>query len=239
LDTVICKLLTRHYLSQKEAKLTIDELTQQFMFVRNLMRYEFVETPRKYSDEAFKQLIAERLSILQSFGELTINKETREINLNHDLLKNINKKSSFSYLYFFTDLLSHLWDTYLLVGIGLQELCSAGHVIKETRLVEEIHKAAKILYEEGILPNLFCCLTDTIRTAVHRMAHLKMAEIKSYSTEQSSSISFIASDYKQIKNLEEATAVFIESQDYSESQMDRIREVIEEAVKNAVVTHLI
>lgn len=239
MDTVICKLLTRHYLSQKESKLTIDELTEQFLFVKNLMRYEFVEIPRKSSDEGYKQLIAERLNILQSFGELTLNKQTGEINLNHDLLKNINKRTSFSYLYFFTELLSHLWDTYLLVGIGLQELCSAGYVIKETKLVEELHKAAKALYEEGILPNLFCCLTDTIRTAVHRMAHLKMSEIRSYSTEQSSSISFISCDYKQIKNLEEATAVFIEVQDYSESQMDRIREVIEEAVKNAVVTHLI
>lgn len=54
MDTVICKLLTRHYLSQKESKLTIDELTEQFMFVKNIMRYEFVEIPRESSDEAYK-----------------------------------------------------------------------------------------------------------------------------------------------------------------------------------------
>jgi len=71
----------------------------------------------------------------------------------------------------------------MIVLIALQEVCSGNHVVKESRLVEELHTAAKVMYEEKLVNNLFCCLTDTISTALHRMTHLKMADKKSYSTE--------------------------------------------------------
>merc|ERR1712176_122376 len=111
-------------------------------------------------------------------------------------------------------------------------------VVKESRLIEELHIAIKAMFDEKIITNLFSCLTDTIRTALHRMAHLKMAEIKSYSTEQSSSISFISSTYDQMENLESSTAVLIKAQDYSEQQINQIQTIVEESVIAAVTTHL-
>ena len=59
------------------------------------------------------------------------------------------------------------------------------------------------------------------------MADLKMVEIKSYSTEHSSSISFVSSNFDQMKNIEETTQRFIEVQDYDETAMEQINKIIE------------
>ena len=122
--------------------------------------------------------------------------------------------------------------------MALQEVCSGNHVIKESRLINELHKAVKHMYDEHLVPHLVSCLTDTIRTALHRMVDLKMAEIKNYSTEHSSSISFISSNFDQMKNLEEATQCFIEVQAYSDQEMEQIHQIVEEAVNASLVTHL-
>ena len=65
-----------------------------------------------------------------------------------------------------------------------------------------------------------------------------MAEIKSYSTEHSSSISFVSSNFNQMKNLEEAMQCFIEAQAYSDSDIDQFQKFIDEAVQASIMIHL-
>ena len=102
--------------------MTIEELTKKILVVKNLVRYEFVEFIEKSkedSEEVFMQLTTERLGILQSFGELKIDKTTKEITLNHNLFKSVPKGQPFSYLNCFSEILNHIYDTYLIVLIAL------------------------------------------------------------------------------------------------------------------------
>ena len=76
LDTVICKLLVRNYASKIQTKMTISTLTQKIMIVKNLVRYEFIERLENPSYDTYLALVMERLSILQSFKELTVDSDT-------------------------------------------------------------------------------------------------------------------------------------------------------------------
>ena len=112
------------------------------MKYRNIVRYEFIERILKNPDyDSYLEIVEERLMILQSFKELTIDQKSREITLNENIYKYNPNQSTFSYLKFFSGLLDHIFDTYLIVGLALQEVCSGNHIIKESRLVNEIHKA--------------------------------------------------------------------------------------------------
>ena len=70
--------------------------------------------------------------------------------MNDDLLNNYQKypPTSFSYLNFFSEMIGHIFDTYLIVSLALYAVCSTNHVVKEARLIEELHKVAKDMYEE-------------------------------------------------------------------------------------------
>ena len=103
---------------------------------------------------------------------------------------------SFSLLKLFSNLLGHIFDTYLIVCLALQEVSQGNLVIKENRLVNELHKATQKMYDEHIVSQLVSCLADTFRTSIYRMAALSMAKVNIYQTEQKENISFISSRFE-------------------------------------------
>ena len=92
-------------------------------------------------------LIKERLEIFEQCKELSVDRKTGIITLNQ---KESNQKG-FSLLKLFGNLLSHIFDTYLIACLALQEVSQGNLVIKESRLVNELHKATQQLYDEQIV----------------------------------------------------------------------------------------
>ena len=65
LDSVISKLLLRHYSSKQQPKMTMEQLTKKVLIYRNLVRYEFIVRLEKgATEEAYLELVGERLRIL-------------------------------------------------------------------------------------------------------------------------------------------------------------------------------
>ena len=65
LDTLISKLLLRHYSSKQQPKMTMKQLTKKIITYRNLVRYEFIVRLEKgATEEAYLELVEERLRIL-------------------------------------------------------------------------------------------------------------------------------------------------------------------------------
>lgn len=67
---------------------------------------------------------------------------------------NGRKVIPFSYLSFFNDLGQYLNDAYYIVLHCIGAICIGKHVIKEQKLVTELHHMIKSLYEEGIVRKL-------------------------------------------------------------------------------------
>ena len=60
----------------------------------------------------------------------------------------------FSMTNFFGELQSHIIDTYMIVLMALDDIISSNMVVKETKLIENLHFAIIDLYNENLLPYL-------------------------------------------------------------------------------------
>ena len=63
LDAIISKILLMKY--QQKVSLTIEDLSKKIWQYRNLVKYEFVESPPVETDQEMLDLIKERLEIFE------------------------------------------------------------------------------------------------------------------------------------------------------------------------------
>ena len=80
LDAIISKILLMKY--QQKVSLTIEDLSKKIWQYRNLVKYEFVESPPVETDQEMLDLIKERLEIFEQCKEITVDKKTGTISLN-------------------------------------------------------------------------------------------------------------------------------------------------------------
>ena len=210
LDAIISKLLLMG--GPQRSSLTIEALSGKIQQYRILVQYESVDKTPFETNQEMLDLIKERLEILEQCRQISVDRRTGAISLHPD----VSSLKGFSLLRLLDGLLGHVFDTYLIACLALQEVSQGNLVIKESRLVSELHTATQRMYDERIVPQLVSCLRDTFRTAIHRMADLGMATVNIYQTEEKESISYISSSFDSLPKLKEATLLFIEAQGYSD-----------------------
>ena len=93
-------------------------------------------------------LIKERLEILEQCCQISVDRRTGAITLHPE----VSNLKGFSLVRLLNSLLGHVFDTYLIACLALQEVSQGNLVIKESRLVSELHTATQKMYDERIVP---------------------------------------------------------------------------------------
>ena len=89
-------------------------------------------------------------------------------------------QKDFSFVSYFSEMSSYLYDTYLLVLLAVQEIQQGSLLVKESNLVTELHMMCLDMYNDNQLTNLSSCLTDVISTAIGKFISLGLLAAKIY-----------------------------------------------------------
>ena len=82
-------------------------------------------------------------------------------------------------------------DTYMVTLLTIEQLCGKNIVLKEDKIVKEIHVALKHLYKEKAIPYLHSCLQEIIRNSLARYQQMGVVSVRSYSNKKGSLAQFI------------------------------------------------
>lgn len=150
-----------------QSSLEFDVMYDKTLFFSNTLRSEFLNRDSRGLSESMRH----RIDLLKDEKELTIeespgNKKT-SIKLNPKIVQkqptigqgNVAiRDATFSMMNFFSELVDHVYDTYFIVLIALDNVISGNLVIKESNLVENLHFAIIEMYNENLIPSLQSCL---------------------------------------------------------------------------------
>ena len=103
----------------------------------------------------------------------------------------LNKENTFMMLDFFANLIHPLVDTYLIVLTTLELICGRNLVLKNKKLIKELHVTIKRLYQLRIIPALQSSLKEVIETAIERFEQMGFIEIRAYMTKKGSTTLFL------------------------------------------------
>jgi len=84
-----------------------------------------------------------------------------------------------------------LIDTYLITLMSLAEICGKNLILKNKKLVKELHVCIKRLYQLQVVPHLHSCLMVTIGTALERFEQMGFIEHKAYVTAKGNTTLFL------------------------------------------------
>ena len=194
MDACINKLIRQRMVIEGNQSFKVSELTKQAKFMAIVLRNEFLlRDPR-----GFPETINHRVSLLVAEKELTISTEAGEaviiLNQSKVMRQGQSTSNGISLIHFFSELGSHILDTYLVVLLALDAIIQGNIVVKEKSLIESIHFAIIDMYNDNLLPSLQTCLQETIKTAIHRFADLKMINKQTYLNQNGSRVSYISGE---------------------------------------------
>ena len=84
-----------------------------------------------------------------------------------------------------------LVDTYLVTLTTIELICGKNLVLKEKKLIKEIHVCLKRLYSLQVISNLHSCIMETIETAVQRFEQMGFIETRAYVTKKGNTTLFL------------------------------------------------
>ena len=102
-----------------------------------------------------------------------------------------DKERAYQTLEFFSNLIMPLIDTYLITLETIWLICGKNLVLKEKKLIKEIHVCLKRLYSLQVIGNLHSCLIEIIETAVQRFEQMGFIETRAYVTKKGNSTLFL------------------------------------------------
>ena len=134
-------------------------------------------------------------------------------------------------MYFLNELNSHVYDTYLIVLIAIEEIIQTNVMVKERNLIEALHFAIISMYNENLLPSLQACHQRSIETALHHFAALNMITRQTYRLENGSSISYMSgSPEQQLNPVRTSQDELIQLQSYPPSLIQEIGKRVQQAL---------
>lgn len=225
MDSVVCKLLVRNMIIGDQQQLAEEELVGSVRILAKLLRNEYLLRDSR----GFPETVIHRVETLASQKELIYDKSATPpvIRLNqnkiirqpHSIQGNVLSGQSFSMITFFSELGSHIIDTYLIVLMVLDGIIQGNMVIKESNLIESIHFAIIEMYNESLIPSLQSCLRITIKTALHSFAEKGMIVLQTYFNTNGSRVSYYSAqtdgqNNNQLKMIQERFELLSHMQAY-------------------------
>ena len=84
------------------------------------------------------------------------------LSIENDMVKIVNKEKSMTLLDWFSGLILPLIDTYLVTLTAIQSICGKNLVLKNNKLIKELHSCIKRLNHLSVIPHLHSCLNELI-----------------------------------------------------------------------------
>jgi hypothetical protein len=135
-----------------------------------------------------------------------VDKGIFELSEDRSTVKITNKEKYLTMMNFFSNLILPLIDTYLITLTTIEQICGKNLVLKEKRLVKELHNGIKTLYSLGSIPMLHSCLQEIIKTAIERFGNMGLLEVTSYATSKGSSKAFLQCPAESSAKIQELLA---------------------------------
>ena len=92
---------------------------------------------------------------------------------------------------FFSNLIAPLIDTYLVTLSTIEHICGKNLVLKERKLIKEVHVCIKRLYSMNVVSDLHSCLQEIISTALQRFEQMGFIETRAYVTNKGNTTLFL------------------------------------------------
>lgn len=124
---------------------------------------------------------------------------------------------------FFSQIMRSYIDTYYVVLVALEQMCGRQMILKVKKMVQELHQAIKMLYADGVVPDLHSCLKEIVNTAIDRFASLKLLELRSYSSRKHGAQSEFMSCPAECRENIEKTMAFL--QEFRKFTPEEIRNI--------------
>jgi hypothetical protein len=77
----------------------------------------------------------------------------------------------------------YLVETYLIVILAIQAVNRDGFVVREKKLISEVHFKIQEMHEAGLVTQLGSCLIDVIKTAVGKYSQMGLVSKATYPSE--------------------------------------------------------
>ena len=197
-----CKLILAHYSMQLMPAFLIEGCLSIFL-MNEVLTEEYFEGKPVAMRPLFDivQLYAD-LFKNEHFTNYDLSKENLLEKVDHFVKKGYlkvednnvsiaNKKRAFTLLEFFGNLIHPLIDTYLITLTAIAEMCGKNLVLKNKKLIKEIHVCIKRLHQLKVIPYLHSCLKEIITTALDRFEQIGFISVKGYATKKGSTTLFL------------------------------------------------
>jgi len=73
----------------------------------------------------------------------------------------------------------------------IEQICGKNLVLKEKKLIKEIHVCIKRLYSLQVIPDLHSCLQEIISNAISRFEQMGFLESRAYVTKKGNTTLFL------------------------------------------------
>lgn len=224
LEGCMCHVIQAHF-AQKDAKpLYITEL-----FERGKKLAEFLKNEHLISYSQDEPRMRERMLYFIKREKINWAAGLE----NEAIVIDLNANESNMFLEFFSFVTQSLVDSYLVVLLSIERICGINVVLKQKKLVNELHLAIKNLYADSMLPHLHSCLKEILWTALDRYESMGLFEQRSYGNKKGSTTSFIQSSAENKQKLQEAINFISSCRALSTNQIKSIDEEISSAIQRA------
>lgn len=131
-----------------------------------------------------KEAMLRRVDYFVERGTLEIDHEQKHVRVK-------KKDETLTLIEFFSNLIQPLIDTYLITLTAIENICGKNLVLKEKKLIKELHQGIKTLYTQRVIPALHSCLKEIIQTAIERFEQMGLLHITAYTTKKGNSTVFL------------------------------------------------
>lgn len=128
---------------------------------------EIFKNEHMISYQLIQQLFKQRLEYLVDQKVVAFDPETQ-------MISRIKDSKNGPIIRMFVEMASVFVDTYLTVGLAIEQICGKNVTLKPSKLVEELSLALKTLHSQKVLPHLHSSLQEIIETALGRFEELQL-----------------------------------------------------------------
>ena len=87
--------------------------------------------------------------------------------------------------------------------LTLEQLCGKNMVLKEDKIVKEMHVTLKHLHKERVVPYLHSCVQEIVRNSLARYHQLGLVQARSYPSKKGTLSQFITCPVEQRPKIQE------------------------------------
>lgn len=208
-------------------------LTPEYYQGKPLIMKPLIEIIKLYDDlfrnehfnkyDMSKETFFKRLSYFTDRGTLEISEDRKYV-------KVMKRDETLTLIDFFSNLIQPLIDTYIITLMAIESICGKNLVLKERKIINELHQGIKTLYGLGVIPAVHSCLMETIRNAIERFEQLGLLQIRAYTNAKGTATFFLQCPAESKPKISQILDQIIHHRKYTKEQQDAMFGEVDEAI---------